>query len=528
MKAPKSQFIPPAICVAALAYAAVVLTLFPKWTVDDAYISMRYAENLAHHGELNWNVGHDPIEGYTGVALPVILAGWIKLGGDPAVAAKLVGIGGFLLAALMAWLALGVIGAGRPVRAAAVAFHLSAPFMFTHAIGGLETQLFSAALMASLFALLLNMNVTKRYWVAEACFAATVLATSLIRPEGAALALAFGVALAWIRYQESRAALLRFATIFALIYLLPAIAYFVWRVGYYGQWLPNTFYAKTSGAGLNTQSLSSLGRFLYTYLTVPTLAAVALRASGWWRSGGAKRIWPPCPKCGAAIAATSLFLLVVALQYGRTTLVMNYSYRFFAPYFPLLLVGLAYLAHLGLEAWKVQETRKEVAPGALAAILILLAAAQATIYAVKLGDEFDFALEYKQVLEDQHLKAALYLRSTLAPSEWLIVYMDAGVIPYVSKLNAVDFGKLNDEKLSRGDLTADEAIDYFYSIDAAAVVFTSRDWDELDYTGEAEAIVNDPRFDRYRLVKRYRTSRTAIRQQYFEFVYLRRDLATQL
>ena len=37
--------------------AALVLASFPEWTIDDAFIYYRYAENLANHGVLTWNVG---------------------------------------------------------------------------------------------------------------------------------------------------------------------------------------------------------------------------------------------------------------------------------------------------------------------------------------------------------------------------------------------------------------------------------------------------------------------------------------
>jgi hypothetical protein len=67
------------IRLSAVACLAIMVLLAPKWTVDDAYITYRYAQNLARHGELNWNVGQDPVEGYTGVAWPVILSGFCRL-----------------------------------------------------------------------------------------------------------------------------------------------------------------------------------------------------------------------------------------------------------------------------------------------------------------------------------------------------------------------------------------------------------------------------------------------------------------
>src|SRR5690606_31171519 len=48
---------------------------------DDAFISFRYAKNLAEHGELVFNVGMDPperVEGYTNFAWVVVLAGFAR------------------------------------------------------------------------------------------------------------------------------------------------------------------------------------------------------------------------------------------------------------------------------------------------------------------------------------------------------------------------------------------------------------------------------------------------------------------
>src|SRR3954465_2857630 len=53
--------------VATLAVATAQFLRFPRATVDDAFITYRYAENLARHGELTFNVGGNPVEGYTGV-----------------------------------------------------------------------------------------------------------------------------------------------------------------------------------------------------------------------------------------------------------------------------------------------------------------------------------------------------------------------------------------------------------------------------------------------------------------------------
>src|SRR5262249_22655589 len=60
------------------------------FTIDDAYISFRYARNLAHGLGLVYNAG-ERIEGYTNFLWTLILSGGVKVGVDPVVLAKVLG-----------------------------------------------------------------------------------------------------------------------------------------------------------------------------------------------------------------------------------------------------------------------------------------------------------------------------------------------------------------------------------------------------------------------------------------------------
>src|SRR5690349_2759603 len=61
-----------------------------SFTIDDAYISFRYAENLANGNGLVYNVG-ERVEGYTNFLWTVLLAAAVKLGAAPAAASKVLG-----------------------------------------------------------------------------------------------------------------------------------------------------------------------------------------------------------------------------------------------------------------------------------------------------------------------------------------------------------------------------------------------------------------------------------------------------
>src|SRR3989344_5388213 len=147
---------------ASVLYAAVVMAIFPKWAVDDAYITFRYAENLALHGELNWNVGEPPVEGYTGVALPVILAGFIKLGISPVVASRGIGIFSFFLSLAVFFLILRRLKINEFISGLMLTLFATTPVLFTHATSGTETMLFMSAILLGLYAFLMSLGEADR------------------------------------------------------------------------------------------------------------------------------------------------------------------------------------------------------------------------------------------------------------------------------------------------------------------------------------------------------------------------------
>jgi hypothetical protein len=105
----------------------------------------------------------------------------------------------------------------------------------------------------------------------------------------------------------------------------------------------------------------------------------------------------------------------------------------------------------------------------------------------------------------------------------LIVYGDAGAIPYYSKLRTVDFGQLNDEYLARRRPDLAARSEYFFSRNAGVAVITSYRKDKLERDKELEHITRDPRFNRFALVKVFESG---CNRDYFEFVYFRKDMPT--
>ena len=73
------------------AAALVAHSLAFDFVTDDAFISFVYAKNLARHGQLVFNLGEHPVEGYTNFLWTLLLAGLLKLGLVPELTSRVLG-----------------------------------------------------------------------------------------------------------------------------------------------------------------------------------------------------------------------------------------------------------------------------------------------------------------------------------------------------------------------------------------------------------------------------------------------------
>ncbi|HSB42658.1 MAG TPA: hypothetical protein VLK28_12560 [Methylomirabilota bacterium] len=125
------------IWAGAAVYLGLNVALFPKWTVDDAYILFRYARNLVETGQLTWNPGHEAVEGYTGIALVLLVAVAMKLGISPVVASQGIGVVGFVATTVLLSRFLRRLEVIPPVRNAVLVLHVVAPLFIPIAFAGL-------------------------------------------------------------------------------------------------------------------------------------------------------------------------------------------------------------------------------------------------------------------------------------------------------------------------------------------------------------------------------------------------------
>jgi hypothetical protein len=207
------------LAVAAMAWMAV-------YQVDDAFIVYRYAGNLARGAGLVFNPG-ERVEGVTCFLWAVVLAPWSLAGTAlPRIAPVLTaacGVGALL------------VTFRRSSSASATALLAASPAFVYWCVGALETMPFTLLVVAATWDHAREIDDPKRFprsavWIGLA---------ALTRPETPLIA----AALAMDRVLRRRHDLLRWIGIVAA-FLVPFLAF---RRLYFGDWLPNTYYAKTGG-----------------------------------------------------------------------------------------------------------------------------------------------------------------------------------------------------------------------------------------------------------------------------------------
>ena len=232
-------------------------------------ISMRYADNLVRGYGLVWNPG-ERVEGNTNFGWTLLLALVHLVPAGASAHCLLVQILGVVMLwgclAATAWLA----RATRLVPAAAIAALVLTGLYYNlmfFALMGMETGFFTAlvtcGLARSVQALRSGHGAARGFlWFALA---------GLVRPEAVPLA---AVVVVVLLCQLTRGRVLAAAGFAAVVLVQISLGF--WRLHYYGQWFPNTYYLKGTGWPLTERLPVGLWQAV---LTVASIALPLLLAS---------------------------------------------------------------------------------------------------------------------------------------------------------------------------------------------------------------------------------------------------------
>lgn len=392
------------------------LFLVAGYDTDDAYISFRYASNLVRGHGLTFNAG-ERVEGYTNFLWTLLMAFPVWLRFEPLLWARFLG---------------SIAGCGLML----VTFFYRSPFtarMYSSLLlafsaplalwsfAGLETSMFAFFLTTGWLLTTQrpadSSSQTLGWWL--------LLLGALTRPEGlyfAGVALVHSIAAA---RPTARKAIMLAAFPPTLIYG----GYLSWRFWYYGNLLPNTFYAKTGAtAGQIVDGLRYLIKAWPWLIPILILYGLAIKL---------RTTRLPTK----ATAVLILGYLAYSVMIGGDWMP---AFRFLTPIVPLLALEAGTGAAGLLKLVQNRRSASYLVSAFMIAIIILQVVPGVTWWQVS---PLIRAEQQPDVLKE----LGLWLKLN-APPDKVIAVVPAGKIPFYSELRTIDMRGLNDLHIARQPL----------------------------------------------------------------------------
>jgi hypothetical protein len=453
--APRRDLVPFVLALAGAAVCLVFLVVERRtlggglgWPLDDSWIHLQFARNLAAGRGLSYNPG-ELVTGSTAPLWTALLALMTALPGSTLAWAQLLGALLYLAGVDAAWRLARELGLGRGLAALAGALTLGSGWLVWSALSGMEVPLF---VFLSLWGLIVHL----RERAAEAADAgravpplapAILAVAALARPEGFLLlalafvdrCLCFEAAAAGLVWRRPRLARLAWGAALALCALAGTLLFYR-LVG--GTFLPTTYAAK--GGALR----SWLPNAQYVFTVVEILArtepcmillccggvAVLVARLGSRRDRG---------------LLPGLWLVALPLVYstlspaGPKLLAGNFG-RYYFPLIPVVVVmgALALDGAAGALGRGVSAGGARLPAALVAAVLLLWPT---------LADLPDRALFYGRNLanvEDSDVRAARWLAPRL-PAAALLAVNDIGAFKYLLPNRVVDLAGISNPELRR-------------------------------------------------------------------------------
>ncbi len=407
-----------AVAAGALVIAAYLAHAAYYWPQinDDAFITFRYSRFLSLGLGPYFNVG-EHVEGYTNPLMMLWMAAVIAVSGPTGIlaVAKATGVACGLAAVVFTWL----LGATWLRRIPALSPHSAALAWLAPALvaiqsgfalnstTGLETAMFAAWIAGGLW-LAEKAEQDGRWRGAGVLFALA----ALTRPEGAAAFAVFWVARLATGGSWDATARRRLLVDAAIVASTVAALLTARAVFYDGELLPNTYYAKTGGMGLQTPPSRYLAEFARRHLAY----------MGWVLS-----LLPLLSKRReirrAAAPATAVLGFAVLAIFAAGPDWMP-GYRLLAPYVPVW-AALSVLGVFVVALERLGVRRRMVPAGACVLVLVALFLAQTPVREKYRHDLLIRARGY----ENGHEALAGWLQERSAPGD-TIALMDIGIVGF--------------------------------------------------------------------------------------------------
>jgi hypothetical protein len=406
------------------------------FVTDDTFITFRYAQNLLDGNGLVYNAGQY-VEGYTNFLFVLLLAFFKLLGAEFLATARVLSLVSFIaIYALVVYYIR--IRTKNYFLAAISGFFMCASYPFvTWVMGAMEghvATLFVTVATVLLLRVLEEETVPSHWkWVSGGCFALAYLTRPdmVVFPVAVCAVLSACACLAYKRKQETNTHIKLIIALLAPV-LITLLLHYTWRWFYYGQLLPNTYYAKVSGISLQVLALNGVG-YVWSYILTPPFllmwTAITALCVLWSRQEA---------KANSVLLAMIAVYLVYVIRIGGDWMPI---FRFFVPLFPLIVL-------LAARSYKV-EGRK----GIILVSVIVLHITQITNNHIKYRPPLGNAIPHWGAV-------ASYINENWEKGATIAINM-SGYVPYKTmEFNYLDMLGLHDKHIAHREIEPKVSFQY--------------------------------------------------------------------
>jgi len=297
--------------------------------------------------------------------------------------------------------------------------YLASP-VFIHLFNGFSPPMFTFTLLASAVAFFVALQEPSRPR-ALVVWALAMLGSGLTRPEGNFFNALLICAYIWCHRQGALVAIRRLLFTIGGTYVVPGLAYFLWRTQYFGLTWPLPFYVKGLYPGSRLDAVIGNMQGLAPHLGVALgILALTLAISVEGR--------PSETRVRSAVCVSALLLLA---SYMVMNMSQNLTYRFQYP---------AYVVLLLLSCWRLGDllktAKKRTAPTYVA--VVVAATLWFTGSSIPIPQQADETVSIGRSLEK------------FAKRGYAMATTEAGRLPFHSKWRTLDSYGLNDPDIALG------------------------------------------------------------------------------
>jgi hypothetical protein len=418
-----------------------ILQLQAIWpfTIDDMYISLRYAKNWAAGNGLLWNLHSPPVEGYSNFSFVALGALAILFHLNPVIVLKSAGVLGLFFTCCFVYLISRFWFYWRIALLPCMALLLyKGQIIWT--VSGLETAVYEALICGSVYFCLLAMGyqsfphtrgkANHFYFIVAGLFMALA---GMTRPEAPALIMLFFVLMCWDKPKLEKKNYWLGIVLFGVTIAVLFLPYWLWRLYYFGHLFPNSVYCK----GLVKTFTLALDQ-KYLRLALPWFIFAI-------------------PACIKAQDKRHYFLWLPSLVYllilADSDPIVAFDNRLFLPAFALILpLGVQGMVVLALGMMRTQEFFFN--------IVLCIFFFWTVFFFVPYMSLGDYRYFSQNPVQGEKLRQRVVDWLTAhAPAQGEVVLADTGMIPYLSDLNFIDSYCLNN--LSMAHYPAEQRYERF-------------------------------------------------------------------